>query len=155
MTEPMTLAAFAAQNGIRHELAAKYARRGFILGAQQLRSGAWVVYPPAKLLRKVRRAGTAKVLEADSARSDTTQGRFESARMGRCPNGAPLPVNSAMCPEASAGGRSVVPTEGMASTCQNVANRITGRPTYYADPFVLACCRRIAAAAAAIKGGKP
>jgi hypothetical protein len=114
MSEPLTLAEFAAMNRLSLKRAREYANRGLILGAQRLRSGTWMVHPPAKLLSVWR---TCQRLTSDEALPVERRPRT-------------LPEFGAAAPSLQTG--------------------ITGRPTYYADPFVLACCRTIAAAAAAI-----
>jgi hypothetical protein len=114
MSEPLTLAEFAATHRLSAKTARKYAKRGLILGAQRLRSGTWMVHPPAKLLsvwRSHQRLTSDEVLPVE--RRPRTEAEFGAA--------APF-----------------------------LQTGVTGRPTYYADPFVLACCRTIAAAAAAI-----
>jgi hypothetical protein len=119
MSEPLTLAEFAAMNRLSLKTARKYAKRGLILGAQQLRSGTWMVHPPAKLLsvwRSHQRLTSYEVLPVE--RRPRTEAEFGAA--------APF-----------------------------LQTGVTGRPTYYADPFVLACCRRIAAAFAAIRKAPP
>lgn len=121
MSEPMKLSDFAALHGLKPHTAWSYARCGLILGAQQERTGSWVVYPPAKLLCAVR------------ARKAPAPGQVtvEAPHVERRPR-----TKAALQPA--------------------VPSLQTGGLTYYTAPHVLASCRTIAAAAAALKkGGKP